>query len=285
MTNTKKDIHWFPGHMAKTIKELKQKINGIDIIIECLDARIPLASRNPVIDELIGDKQSHIIALTKSDLADPAQTKAWVDYFKTKADYSLALVIPQHKGIKQLLNLCNQIADKKRQNKRFHISKILVCGIPNVGKSALINRCASKAVAKVQNKPGVTKQTRGILLSQYLEIIDSPGLLWPKLEQETVAIRLALCSAIKQTLLNDKDLSDWLLSYMLQHYKDKLNKRYQINCDKMTIDELTNCIADTFHFLEKKGEFDYPRTYRKIINDFTSDKFKQVSLESPLDIS
>jgi ribosome biogenesis GTPase A len=277
----KQDIHWFPGHMAKTIKELKSKLSSIDIIIECLDARIPLASRNPLIDTFVSQKQTHIIALTKIDLADPAITKEWVNYFKGKSKYCVLLNIPKHLGIKNLLGLCNQIAESKKETKRFYVSKVLVCGIPNVGKSALINRIANKSVAKVQNKPGVTKHTKGNLINQHLEIIDTPGILWPKLDQTGTAVKLALCLAIKQSIVNDKDLSDFLLDYLEKEYPEKLKKRYNLSHLESDIASITNSITKQLHFLQKGAELDLTRCYRKIIDDFSSNKFVSVSLERP----
>ena len=275
-----KPIHWFPGHMAKTIKQMRQELQGCDIIIELLDARLPLSSRNPIIDDCIQDMHQHIIALTKTDLADPKQTKAWQAYFRKLTNDVFALNILKKQGINGLMARCKAIADAKNKSKRFYISKIMVCGIPNVGKSHVINAMAKKRVAAVQNKPGVTKQTRGIMLGKNLEIIDTPGILWPKFDDQTVGIKLALGKSIKQQLLNDYQLVERLIPFLLEHYPTALHERYKLTRPFNGFDDCLDAIADSMNWKTRSGERDDSRLLRSIVEDFQRMRFGRCSLDT-----
>ncbi|MDC0036716.1 ribosome biogenesis GTPase YlqF [bacterium] len=272
-------INWFPGHMAKTIRQLRQEFERSDIVIEILDARLPVSSRNPIIDQCVQEKHCHIIALTKIDLADPKATSYWEKELRKVTPHVFCLNVLKKQGIKGLLTCCQAFADQKNKSKRFYISKIMVCGIPNVGKSHVINALAKKRVAAVQNKPGVTKQTRGIMLGKHLEIMDTPGILWPKLDDQTAAIKLALAKSIKQTILNDYQLVEWFLPFMAATYPDLLQKRYRIDADYDDLETYLDAIASSMNWKTRDGERDEPRLLRSIIDDFQRMNFGRCSLD------
>ena len=272
-------IQWFPGHMAKTINQLKQEFQQADIIVECLDARIPLASRNPIIDSIISNKHHHIIALTKTDLADAEKTKTWIHHLKTIAPTVIELNILKNKGIKSLCETMNDISIKKRQKRRFYIAKVMICGIPNVGKSALINKLAKKKATQVQNKPGVTKQKQGVMINKFLELIDTPGILWPKLTEKDVGVKLALTKAIKQTIVDDYHLTEWLIAFLKEHYPDSLKKRYKLESLQFSVPDICSMIALNMNWLEKQNQLNENKLHRSIIEDFQRCRLGRVSLE------
>ena len=272
-------IHWFPGHMAKTIKELRRLFHGVDVVVELLDARIPLSSRNPIIDTIITENHHHIIALTKTDLADPVQTKQWIQSLQKKSHTVIACNVPQNKGIKQILETCKQISAQKREKRQFYIAKIMVCGIPNVGKSALINKLAKKRAAAVQNKPGVTKQTRGILLDNFLELIDSPGILWPKIDSQETSIKLALTKAIKESIVDDYPLSEWLLNFLITHYPESLKKRYHLSDNQLDPHEIRQHIAHNMKWLSTNNNINENKVNRTVIEDYQKQRLGLISLD------
>ena len=272
-------IQWFPGHMAKTIKDLKQKFNGIDIVIELLDARIPLSSRNPIISDLITQRHHHIICLTKIDLADPKKTRQWINYFKSKNTHVIKLNNLKQHGIKELIQTCKQIAEKKRQSRRFYISKIMICGIPNVGKSALINKLAKKRAAAVQNKPGLTKQTRGVMIDKFIELIDTPGILWPKIDDPKTGIKLALTKAIKQTIVDDTQLVEWFLEFCSRWYPNQLKQRYKLSQNHLIDADIISHIGHSMNWIKQDGEVNETKIYRSIIEDFQTSKLGLITLD------
>ena len=272
-------INWFPGHMAKTIKQLKQDVEKTDIIIELLDARIPLSSRNPVIDSLIQAKHYHIICLTKTDLADESITKDWIKKLKKTHKHVISINSLKGKGIKQLLHTCKEFSERKKLQKRFYITKVMICGIPNVGKSELINKLANKKANQVQNKPGVTKKTKGILLDLHLELMDTPGILWPKLEDQEIAKKLALTKSIKETITLDDHLADWLLTFLKTYYPDRLKTRYKLNDIQKTNDILIHDISQTMKWLTKQNTTNEEKVMRQLIEDFQKQRFGLVSLD------
>lgn len=272
-------IQWFPGHMAKTIKQLQQELTHVDIIIELLDARIPAASRNPIITRFIQDKHHHIIALTKCDLADRTQTARWVRHLKQDTPHVFELNIIKKKGIKSLKSHCLEQAKAKKKARRFYISKIMICGIPNVGKSALMNALAHKKVAQVQNKPGVTKQKKGIMLDHCLELIDTPGILWPKLDNQDNAIKLALHKAIKQTITDDYQLAHWLVRFLQHHYLSRLTSRYSNTCFYPDSEATIHSIATRMNWIKANHEINEQKAYRSLIEAFQKQEFGPTSLD------
>ncbi len=274
-------INWFPGHMAKTINQLKQRLQGIDIIIELLDARIPFSSQNPIIKTFITSNHHHVIGLTKTDLADPHTTTQWIAHFKNITPHVFHLNIPKNKGVSELLKCCKTISQNKRQKKQFHITKVMICGIPNVGKSALLNKLAKKKAAAVQNKPGVTKSTQPIMLDKFVQLIDSPGLLWPKLDNKSVAQHLALTGAIKDIQFDTEELISSHLPYIIQHYADRLKNRYKLSESDFNEPSLLEPIA---YGIKAMLEGDIPNTQKAaltLLQDIRSGRFGTISLERP----
>tara|TARA_B100000427_G_scaffold155457_1_gene129220 strand:+ start:3262 stop:4110 length:849 start_codon:yes stop_codon:yes gene_type:complete len=276
-----KHINWFPGHMAKTIKTLKQQLSQTDIIVELLDARIPFSSRNPIIDTLIQEKHFHIIALTKTDLADETITKEWLTHLKKSHKTVVAINSLKGKGVKQLLSICKQFSDTKKAQKRFYITKVMICGIPNVGKSELINKLAKKKANQVQNKPGVTKKTKGFLLDLHMELIDTPGILWPKLDNQATAKKLALTKSIKETITEDSQLADWLLSFLKDYYPDRLKTRYKLNDINKHNDILIEDISYSMKWLTKNNTPNEEKATRQLIEDFQKQRFGAISFDQP----
>lgn len=273
------NIHWFPGHMAKTIKQLKQQFNGIDIIIELLDARIPLSSRNPVIKDLITDNHVHVICLTKVDLADSAHTKSWVELLKKENKYVIKINTLKQHGIKHLLETCKQISESKRKSRRFFISKVMICGIPNVGKSALINKLAKKRAAAVENRPGVTKQTRGVMIDKFIELIDTPGILWPKIEDPQTGIKLALTKAVKQSIVEDTHLVDWFLKFCVTYYPSKLISRYKLKLEHLSDSDIIAHIGHSMNWIMQNKEINETKIYRSIVEDYQTGKLGTMTLD------
>ena len=225
-------LNWYPGHMAKTKREIKEKIGLIDIVFEVLDARIPLSSKNKDIDDIIKNK-TRVIVMTKKDLCDLSETKKWKDYYE-KLGYKVILTDLVHDGnLNEILSVTNEIANSmnaKRKEKGLKPRKvrILILGVPNVGKSTLINRLVKKKATNVGNKPGITKNLEWIRINAYLELLDTPGILWPKLEGKNTALNLASMTAIKEEILNKEQVSIYILETLKKYYPEFLKQRYQI---------------------------------------------------------
>ena len=275
-------INWFPGHMAKTIKQLREEFKQADIIIECLDARIPNSSRNPIIHDILAEKHTHIIALTKTDLADTRKTNEFTTQFKQETPYVVELNLLKGKGVKAILETAKAISEKKRQSRRFYIAKVMVCGIPNVGKSALINKLAKKKATQVQNRPGVTKKNQGVMIGKFLELIDTPGILWPKITDPQVGIKLALTKAIKETIVDDYQLSEWLLTYLAPHYPTLLMQRYKLSSLNHSQDKLFETIATNMKWLQKNNEINENKLHRSFIEDFQKLRIGKITLDQQL---
>ena len=235
------NIQWYPGHMTKARRMMQEDIKLIDIVIELVDARIPLSSKNPDIDQLAGQK-SRMILLNKYDLADPLRTAEWESWFKKQGFYVYKLDARKGGQIKAITSLIQEACKEKieRDRKRGIINRpvrAMIVGIPNVGKSTFINTYAGKACAKTGNKPGVTKGKQWIRLNKNVELLDTPGILWPKFEDQMVGERLALIGSIKDDILNIEELSIKLIDFLKEFYPGILSERYAVdeNCDKISI--------------------------------------------------
>ena len=226
------DYQWYPGHMTKAKRQMQEDIKLIDLVIELVDARVPLSSRNPDIDDL-GKNKARLILLNKSDLADDAQNEKWIEYFKAKGYHALKINSKNKSGIKEINNVVNEACkekierDRKRGIKNRPV-RAMVVGIPNVGKSTFINAYAGRNCAKTGNKPGVTKGKQWIKLSKTLELLDTPGILWPKFEDQQVGLNLAFIGSIKDELYNIYELSLLLLDYLIKNYPDAVADFYEI---------------------------------------------------------
>ncbi|XXM73502.1 ribosome biogenesis GTPase YlqF [Lysinibacillus sphaericus] len=264
-------IQWFPGHMAKARRQVTEKLKLVDIVIELVDARIPLSSRNPMIEEIIGQKP-RLVLLNKADMADAVKTDQWITYFEEQGIKALAVNAQGGKGLHSIVQSAKDILKEKfdrmkSRGMRPRAIRAMIVGIPNVGKSTLINRLAKKNIAKTGNTPGVTKAQQWIKVGKELELLDTPGILWPKFEDERVGYKLALTGAIKDTILNLQDIALFGLKFLEVHYPERLKERY-------SLDEIPEEVLAKFDAVGRKrgclmagGEVDYDKTSEVIIRD------------------
>ncbi len=284
-------INWYPGHMLKTKKQIIEDLKLIDVIIEILDARIPIASQNPDIKQITANKKK-IIVLNKSDLPNEVETKKWIEFFKKLEITAIATDSNLGKGIKQTLKLVQDIMQEELEKATMKGIKnknirIMICGIPNVGKSSFINRMINKKSAEVGNRPGVTKQKQWVRISTNIELLDTPGVLWPKFENQDISLKLAYTGTIKDELLDKTEIAYNLLKYLEKNNKKELFERYKltdqeinsiISEDDDTI-KLMNLIAKKRGAIISGGEIDYERTSAIILNDFRTGKIGRITLE------
>ena len=278
------NYQWYPGHMTKAKRMMQENIKLIDLIIELVDARIPMSSRNPDIDEL-GKGKSRIILLNKSDLADAGLNQEWESFFKEKGYFVQQLNAKTGAGIKNIQALVQESCKEKieRDRKRGIINRpvrAMVVGIPNVGKSTFINSFAEKACAKTGNKPGVTKGKQWIRLNKNLELLDTPGILWPKFEDQKIGERLALIGSINDEILHVDELAVALIRNLKNSYLDLLEKRYDITIDEDAYDTLKK-IAIARKCLQKGELPDVDRASSMLLEDFRSGKLGRITLERP----
>ncbi|EPH94669.1 ribosome biogenesis GTP-binding protein YlqF [Enterococcus faecalis 13-SD-W-01] len=229
-------IQWFPGHMAKARREVSEKMKYVDIVFELVDARLPLSSRNPMLDQIIQQKP-RLVLLNKADLADPQQTQKWQAYFEKEGHAALAINAQENKGIKAILAASKEVLKEKRardaaRGLKPRAIRAMVLGIPNVGKSTLMNRLAGKKVAQTGNKPGVTKGQQWLRSGSELELLDTPGILWPKFEDPEIGKKLALTGAIKDQLVHLDDLAIYGLDFFARYYPNKISERYNLEADQ-----------------------------------------------------
>ncbi|WP_409292234.1 ribosome biogenesis GTPase YlqF [Peribacillus sp. SCS-37] len=278
-------IQWFPGHMAKARREVTEKLKLVDIIFELVDARIPASSRNPMIDEIISHKP-RLILLNKADLADRERTKEWLDYFKEKGQPAIAINSHGGTGLNKILSASREILKEKFDKMRSkginpRAIRAMIVGIPNVGKSTLINRLAKKNIAKTGNMPGVTKAQQWIKVGKELELLDTPGILWPKFEDQEVGLKLAVTGAIKDTLLNQHELAVYALRFLEEKYPSRLKERYNLETIPDDLAQLFDVIGSFRGVLASKGMVDYDKTAELIIRELRSDKMGPITLETP----
>lgn len=276
-------FQWYPGHMTKAKRQMQEDIKLIDLVIELVDARIPLASRNPDIDEL-GKNKARLILMNKSDLSDAGRNREWSDFFREKGYYVVCLDARSKAGMKDVTNVVMEACkekierDRKRGIKNRPV-RAMVVGIPNVGKSTFINSYAGKACAKTGNKPGVTKGKQWIRLNKNVELLDTPGILWPKFEDQRVGLLLAFIGSINDEILNKDELALELLKLLQEHYPDVLKDRYKI--DESSEENLLIQVAKVRGCLAKGGEPDYSRAAALVIDDYRSGKLGRITLEFP----
>lgn len=270
--------------MTKAKRQMQEDIKLIDLIIELVDARVPLSSRNPDIDEL-GKNKARMILLNKADLADERQNRAWMEYFKEKGIYAVS-IDSRNKGSMKAVSaaITEACKEKTERDRRRGIKnrpvRAMVAGIPNVGKSTFINTFAGKACAKTGNKPGVTKGKQWIKLNKNIELLDTPGILWPKFEDQQVGLRLALIGSIRDEILNQDEMAIELIEYLKNHYQGILADRYQVdeNEDKVKILEQ---IALNRNCKMKGNELDYEKASKIVLEEFRNGKLGKISLETP----
>ncbi len=278
------NFQWYPGHMTKAKRAMQEDIKLVDLVIELVDARAPLSSRNPDIDELAKNK-SRIILLNKSDMSDARVNDLWEAYFKEKGFFVLKINARNGNGVKQVDSLVMEACaakierDRKRGIKNRPV-RAMVVGIPNVGKSTFINSFAGKACTKTGNKPGVTRGNQWIRLNKNVELLDTPGILWPKFEDQQIGLNLALIGSIKDDILNTTELALELIKFLAAQYPASLTERYGIEVQEDMVKNLEG-IAKARNCLLKGSELDLDKAAVLLLDDFRSGRLGKLTLERP----
>lgn len=288
-------ISWYPGHMAKTMKQVEMDLKLVDIVIEILDARIPVSSQNPEVQRLIKNKKK-IIILNKSDLADESESAKWISYFESKQIPVILCNSNNGDGANKVASKINLMMREEReiaqQKGRTKIARAMIIGIPNVGKSSFINRVASKTAMKVGNKPGVTKNKQWIRLTNNIELLDTPGVLWPKISNEQTALNLAYTGTIKSDLIDEIEIAYNLTKFLLEGYRENLLNRYKLNSEIVEkiknnaeleenekILEIMNYIGEKRGTVTRRNNIDLEKVSRIILDDFRTGNLGKITLE------
>ncbi len=283
------NIQWFPGHMAKTMRLIKENLKLVDVVVELLDARIPISSKNPDIDELVQTKP-RVVILNKSDMADEKANKEWVSYYKSKNIPVLLFDSAHQANTNSVADVIKSaIEDKiealKAKGMVNRSIKIMIVGIPNVGKSSFINRFVKKSVAIAGDRPGVTKGKQWIRIRQGFEILDTPGILWPKFDDEKIGLNLAFIGSVKDEIIDVETLATHLLSTLVKFYSERLKERYKVEVDEnMSGYDVLCAIAKKRGFLISGGELDTLRCANIVLDEFRGAKLGKITLEMPCDI-
>jgi ribosome biogenesis GTPase A len=279
------NINWYPGHMKKTRESIQKNLSLVDVVFELLDARIPYSSQNPVIDSIVSNKP-RVIIMNKSDLADHNANILWQNHFNKEQIPSILFDAISGKGVERLLKLAAEVTEEKRKSyeSRGVINRpirAMILGIPNVGKSTLINTLSGKKGAKTGNRPGITKSNQWIKIRGQLELLDTPGILWPKFEEEKVGLNLAFTGAIKDEILDTDTLALKLLEVLIEIAPDHLMNRYNVELDNKTALEVMELIGVRRGCIVKGGEIDYSKTSNIILDEFRKGKIGKITLELP----
>lgn len=280
-------IQWYPGHMAKTMKEIEKNLKHVDLVIELVDARAPFSSQNPFLQPLIERKQK-IVLFMKADLADETITAEWVEYYKEKGHIVLPINVNENKHIESIIRMIDDLRTRiveQRQLKGIvrETVRALIIGVPNVGKSTLINRLVNKRIAKIGDRPGITKLPQWIKVNNRFELLDTPGVLWPKFENEMIGKKLALIGTIKYELVPEQDVVAYLLQELYFRYSDLLSERYQLS----SIDDMWDVfetIGKKRGALESGGHVNFDKVANIVLQDFRTGRIGRVSLERPIDL-
>ncbi|QHS22229.1 ribosome biogenesis GTPase YlqF [Virgibacillus sp. MSP4-1] len=278
-------IQWFPGHMAKAKREVEEKLKLVDFVIELVDARVPKSSQNPMLQDVLADKDK-LVLLMKKDLADPEVTKEWEDHFDHLGTPHLAVNVQEQKDIQTLIKKAKTIGEQKlerltQKGVKPRPIRAMIVGIPNVGKSTLINRLVNKKIAQTGDRPGVTKSQTWMKVKKDFELLDTPGILWPKFEDEEVGLKLAAIGTIKDQLLHLDDVAVFVLKFFKQYYPAQLKERYGINLDAEDIVSWFDEIGKKRGCLASGGMIDYEKTADVIIRDLRTGKLGLFTFDRP----
>ncbi len=282
------NLNWYPGHMAKTKKQIIEDLKSVDIVIEILDARIPVSSRNRDLESYIKNKK-RIVILNKADLADMNITRKWIEKFKEEGIAAVPVEAANKKGVAEVIDtikseskeVMQKYIDKGRVGRTI---KAMIIGIPNVGKSTFINSLSKKNVVRAENRPGVTKQKQWIKINDEIELMDTPGMLWPKLDNETIQKNLAFTKSIGQNALDNEEIAYYLLEYLLENYSKRIADRYNLDEEEITsiqTYDVLEMIARKTGALLSGARVDTMKVSNTIINDFQAGKLGKISLERP----
>lgn len=285
MTNL--NINWYPGHMKKTMDNIKSSLKLVDVVLEIVDARIPIASRNPLLDEVLGDKP-RVVLLNKMDLANEAMNKKWLEYFKAKGYEAILIDSVKGTNLNKIESTSRQLLTekfKKLEEKNLNLKRVraMIVGIPNVGKSTLINRIANRRSAKVGNRPGVTRQNQWIKTGKDFELLDTPGVLWPKFGSEEIGLDLAFTGAIKDEIMDTETLAFKLIEKLNHIDKGIIETRYKIETEGLSTLEIMEAIGQKRGCLIRGGEFDYEKISNIVLDEFRKGVLGRITLEGPDD--
>ncbi len=273
------NINWYPGHMKKTRELIAENLKLVDLVCELLDARIPVSSRNPVIGELIGNK-AHLVVLNKSDLADEQETRLWAEALCRDGSHVLACSAGSGEGTAEILRRLGRLRDERNEGRdRKRPLRLMIVGIPNVGKSSLINRLTGKKGAKTGNKPGVTRGKQWLALGDDIMLLDTPGILWPKFEDPRVGLDLAFCGSIKDEIMDLPTLGMELIGRLVEDHPDKFCARYRLEEIAGTPLETMEAVARKRGFLLPGKRIDYERTARTVLDEFRAGTIGRITLE------
>jgi len=280
-----KQIQWYPGHMAKAKREIEEKIKLVDIVIELVDARAPQSSRNPMLHEIIGNKKI-VLIMTKKDLADAKQTEKWIRYYKKEGISAIALNLNNFLEYKKIISVCQEeLADITEKNTKKGLKpkaiRALILGIPNVGKSTLINRLAKRKATKTGDRPGVTKAQQLIRIDKDFELFDTPGILWPRFDDELTAKNIALIGSIKSTILPLDDLYIYAMEYLGKNYPYLLKERFSMELDMESewLNSSFEAIAKARHIQKNNNELNYDRIIEVFFNELLAGKIGRITWE------
>ena len=288
MQNDQMNVQWYPGHMTKTRRQIEADLKLVDAVCEIVDARIPISSRNPDIDSICGNKP-RIIVLNRMDLADPEGTKRWLTYFKSQGMAAIATDCKSRKGISDFQPAVRSLLkDKIQRNASKGMNKpvrVMVVGIPNVGKSTLINQISGRKGAKAENRPGVTRGKQWVTVDNGLLLLDTPGILWPKFEDPNVGMMLAYTGAVKENVIDTEELAAFLFTLLWKHYPDTVKLRYKIEADSDTPGYMLLEEAGRKRgYLLARGEINTERMAKVLLDEYRSGKLGKFTLEEPEDV-
>ncbi len=278
-------IQWFPGHMAKAKREVEEKLKLVDFVIELVDARAPYSSQNPMLHQVLNQKKKMVLMM-KKDLADQSRTDAWINWYESQGIRAITMNAQNQKDVQKVIQTAKELGQERVQKQikkglRPRAARAMIIGIPNVGKSTLINRVAKKKIAKTGDKPGVTTAQQWIKVKKDFELLDTPGILWPKFEDQNVGYRLAALGTIKDNILPIPDVAAYFITFAQEHYPEVLEERYDLPQEVEDMEEIFERIGKKRGCLESGGLVNFDKVAEVIIRDLRGGKLGQLTLETP----